>query len=501
LSESSNPNRITPTSQLALGTAFVLIGQASFVLCGYLLHFYLSRVIDPVAYGSYGVIMNVLTWTENALNNGVPWAVRKFLAADPEASDSILRTGLVWQMAVAVLLYVAAMLLAPWFTGTIGDSHLTLYLRLALTDLLLMALYTFYRAALNGFRLFAAQGAAIAAYAIGKLLLTVLLVSLGYSLTGALVGNILGTLVGWLAALFLLHHRTGPSVAQSTSSTTTASRRYNGRTILSFALPTVIFTLTGTFLTSVGLVGVKALVRDGSQVGYYTAASYLAAAPTMLLVAFSLTLFPHLAASIATRNQELTRAHIRSAVRYLALVLLPGISLVLGTSPQLISLVYPREYMVAASFLNLLIISTGLYSLYMVFANAILAEGRVFLALSIPSALVPVSLLTTWYLTAQFGPSGAAYAALLTTGAAALAAGAYVLRRFTVHLNWPSLIRIGIASIGIYGLTCIYAPHGVLIIPYYLLLGGAYLLLLCLLREVNTKDLRNWRTAISATLH
>lgn len=477
-------------ASLAGGTAAVLAGQAAFVLSGYLLHFYLSRAMDLTAYGIYGVLMNMLTWTESALQNGVPWAIRKFLPEDPQASAVILRAGLWWQLAVGAVLYVGTILVAPWFTGAMRDPGLTFYVRLALSDIIWMALYTYYRGALNGLRLFGAQGISMAAYALGKLGISVLLVAWGYSLRGALIGNVLGSVAGWLAAVALLQRR--PHVTtNAVTAAEHASRKYNGRTILGFALPAVLFTLAGTFLTTVGLLGVKALVADGEQVGYYAAANYLATVPNLLLVAFSLTLFPHLAGSIAARNQALTSTYIRAAVRYLALALIPGTFLVLGLAPRLIAIVYPPRYAAAAPLLSLLIISTGLYSLYMVFANAILAEGRVLLALSIPSALVPVSLLATWGLTTRLGPSGAALAAVVSTALAVALAAMYVLRRFAVHLDWFSLLRIAAAGVTLYGLTRIYAPgRPVWLIPYLALLGVAYAGLLIGLRELDGKQIR-----------
>lgn len=482
----------TPLAGLASGTAIVLAGQATFVLCGYLLHFVMSRAMDPSAYGIYGVMMNILVWTESALSNGVPWAVRKYLSEDPGHSHAILRAGLIWQMVVGVVLYAGTLLIAPLFTDALRDPSLTFYVRLALTDIFWMALYTHYRGALNGFRMFAAQGAAMAAYALGKLAFTLLLVRLGFSLAGALIGNVLGSIAGWLAGMALLQRRPRQEQAGGQEDSTRAARQYNGRTILGFALPTVLFTLAGTFLTTVGLVGVKALVADGDAVGYYAAANYLATAPNLLLVAFSMTLFPHLAESVAARNWPLTSAYIRSAVRYLALALLPGIALVLGASPRLITILYPRNYVVAAPLLNWLILSTALYSIYMVFANAILAEGRVLLALSIPSALVPVSLLATWYLIPRLGPLGAALAAVLSTGLAAIAAALYVVRRFAVRLDWRSLLRTSCASLVLYGLLRLYLPRQALLLPYLALLGITYAMLLCLLGELDVRALQRW---------
>ena len=484
-----------PARQLAQGTFFVLAGQAAFVAGGYLLHFYLARVIDPVAYGTYGLIMTVLTWTESALNSGVPWAVRKWLPADPQSAPRILGVGLRWQMLVGVLLSAATLLLTPWFTGAVRDSGLTFYLRLAFADIIVMALYTFYRAALNGLRQFPAQGASMAAYTVAKLASSVLLVGLSRSVTGAIVGNIVGSVGGWLAAWFFLRRA---SVSDSgISAHADAPQVYTGRTLLSFALPSMLFTLAGNFLTTLGLIGVKALIQDGVQVAYYSAANYLATAPTLLLIAFSLTLFPHLAGSIAAKNWPLTRAYIQSAVRYLALVLIPGTLIVLGTSRQIISILYPPHYAAAAPLLNLLLVSTGLQSLYLVFANAILAEGRTLLALSIPGALVPVSLLCTWYLTGRFGSAGAATAAVLTTALAAVAAAWYVVRRFAVRLPWASLARITTASLAVYSLTQLPVLRGFGLIPHVLLLGVVYLALLVLLQEITRADMARWRTDLA----
>ncbi len=493
----TNPESAAAMGQLGLGTAFVLLGQAAFVLCGYLLHFFLSRAVDAVTFGTYGVIMSVLTWTQNALESGIPWSVRKFLPTDPGATDAILRSGLRWQMVAALTLYVLTMILAPWFASTgLQDGSVTFHLRLALTDLLTVALYTFYRGALNGLRLFAAHGMSLAAYAMGKLAFSVLWVSLGYSLAGALVGNILGSVVGWLAALWALRRSAAYGSGAGTAATEKPGRLYSGRTILGFALPTVLLTLAGTFLISIGPIGVKALIADGAQVAHYTAAAFLAQAPMLLLTAFSLTLFPHLSGSIAGGDWRTARIYIHSAMRYLALVLIPGIALVMGTAPQLIAMVYPAEYAVAAPLLGLLMISTGLYSAYMVFSSAILAEGRVLLALSIPCALVPISLLGTWLLTGRFGTVGAAIAALLSTAAAVLASGGYVLRRFSVPMEWRSLARIAIASSGMFALTRLYVPRGALLAPYYLIVGVLYVAVLVALGEISGQEMQQWRDAL-----
>ncbi len=491
-------NRLS--SGFASDTLLVLAGQASFVLCGYLLHFFLSRRLDPAAFGSYGVILSVLTWSESVLETGVPWAVRKFLSADPGASESIIAAGLRWQLALAVPLWAIATLAAPILTGAIRDPGLAALLRLALVDIVWMALYTLYRAVLNGRRQFALQGASMTAYAVSKLASSILLVLLGYAVAGALVGNILGSFLGWLATSWLVRRGARSLVANQAAGREHAYR-YSGLGILRFALPTVVFTLASTFLTSIGLVVVKALVGDGAQVGHYAAAAYLANAPNLLLVAFSWTLFPHLAACIGTGDYASASNYLRVALRYLSLVLIPGTSLVLGTSSRLITIIYPSSYAVAAPLLNSLMLSTALYSVFIVFANAILAEGRVLLAVGIPGTLVPVALTASWLFTRECGAAGAAYAAVLATLLAAFASGAYVLKRFRVQLEWASLARASVSAAVLYALSHFVPAGGLWLVACYLALGAVYLALLCLLGEFSRQDLQGAWARLAAALH
>ena len=497
--ESDREASRTAASQLALGTAFVLAGQIAFVLTGYALHFFLSRSLDPIAYGTYGLILSVLSWVESALSSGWPWAVRKFAAAQPDAATSILRTGIKRQTTVGVLLFAGSVLLAPFLARALRDSAISPLLRLAFVDLLFMALFTVFQAGLNGLRLFDAQGLAMVIYSVVKLAASGLLVSAGLSVAGALVGNVIGTIGGWLSELWLLRRAAGLSLRQAFGREEVLSRKTE-EAMLRFAVSSVPFTLASYFLTTVGLVGVKAWVQDGLQVAHYSAAGSLASAPRLVLVAFWLTLFPHLAGSIARGDRALTKSYIHSVMRFLALALVPTVFLVLGTSSQLITLLYPPDYVKAAPLLNVLLLSTALHTVYMVCANAIMAEGRTALALGIPTALVPLQLLATWYLTGHWGAAGAAAAAVATTGAAALVSAGYVLRRFSVQFPWGSVGRILLAGSVPFLLTRAYVVHGLMLIPYYLVLCVLYSILLLLLREVTPQEIGQLRVDVVRTL-
>ncbi len=474
---------------LARGTTWILAGQLVFVACGYLLHAVLSRSLLPAEFGTYGVILGLLGWTEAALQNGVPWAIRRFIAQDPGALRTIVRSGLVWQMALAALLLVTSWLLAPWFSARVNDPSMTRWLQLALLDIIGMALFMYYRGVLNGMRDFGAQGSVTAAYAAIKLLCSAALVWLGLGVSGALMGNIVGAVGGWLIAWWLVRPKVRAAKDPADDSAQSMAR-YPGRSILSFALPTIGFTLAGNFVLNIGLVAVKALVADGPLVGYFVAANYLGSAPNLLLVAFSMSLFPLVSGSIAAQDVSLTRAYLRSAIRYMALCLFPGIAVVIGTSERLLTVVYPADYAAGAPYLNLLIVSTGLYSMYMVFANTMLADGKVLLTAGLAGLLVPISMILTWTMTANMGPQGAALAAVGTTAVAVLMAGSYVMSRFAVALDWLSLARIAAAALGVYALTRLPIPGGLWLPPTYVMLGSVYLALLWISGELKAGEFR-----------
>jgi O-antigen/teichoic acid export membrane protein len=487
----------SPAAQLTLGTTFVLAGQLVFVLSGYVLHYFLSRRLDAAAYGTYGLVMSVLTWTEGALNSGIPWAVRKFLASRPEAAPAILSHGLRWQMAMGIVILGAAAVLAPPLSASLGDRGLALPLQIALVDVLFMALYTLYRGALNGLLRFAAQGLTMVVYSITKLLSSLLLVGAGLSIFGAIAGNIVGTVGGWLAGAWLLARATGLGGLALLRRPTSLDEE---RAILRFALPGVLFTLSSQFVTALGPLAVKGLVRSDVQVAQYSAASYLASAPNVLLVAFSFTLFPHLAASIARGANDLTRTYVRTAVRNLALVLAPGAVIACCLSSEVITLLYPASFAPAGTAFSLLFVATGLASLYMVFANAILAEGRVGLALGLGGMYALSSLGATLALTERWGTTGAAGASAVAAGLAALLAGLYVNRRFGASLPWHSLVRIGTASAAVLLLLTLLHSRAPVLIPWLAASAFVYLAALLGLREVGSKELRGLREALRHTV-
>ena len=479
--------------QLPKGALYVSLGQGAFLLSGYVLQMILARWLGPSQFGVFVVVMNVLVWVEITVNNGVPSALQKFLPDESLPERSVRRAAVRVQAMIGAGVFLVLFAAAPLLAVLLRDRALAAYLRLAFLDILAMGAYAYYRGVLNGWRAFPQLALIITAYSFTKLLVSSLLVYLGLGVEGALIGNIASSL-GGLAAGFLWTRRLG--IRNGMQDEPTGLPPFE-RQIFAFVVPTILFTLASNILLGLDLMVVKALQADADLVGYYGAASNLANAPRLFLLAFSFTLLPSLSHAIAARDDAQTRHYLRQTIRLLSLVLLPIIALVTSTARSLVTFVFSAPYQPAAPILSVLIFTYAAYTVYITLVTALLAENRPGWALAIPGALLPVALGAIWLGASRFGGMGAAFASLFSVSSAAVVASAYVFHRYRPSVDIRSLARITLASLAAFGggrlLSTVplvdWAPAAATLLAGYALLGGLYLGLLLALREIHLQDL------------
>jgi O-antigen/teichoic acid export membrane protein len=363
-----------------------------------------------------------------------------------------------------------------------------------------MGAYAYYRGVLNGYRAFRQLSLTIMAYSLTKLSAICLLVYLGLGVQGALMGNVVASLGGLAAGFFWTRRRWSQRPSDKHQEERDgAPARVNERQILAFVLPAALFTVASNVLLGLDLMGVKALLADDEVVGYYSAAVNLANAPRLVLLAFSFTLLPSLSHAIAAQNQVQTRRYLQQTIRLLALALFPILALVTATAGSLITFVFSAAYQAAAPILTVLIFTYAAYTIYITLVTALLAENRPGWALAIPLALLPLAAVAIWLGVSWFDALGAAFASLLAVATAATVVLAYVFHRFKPGVNALSLGRVALAAVVVGTLAWLWSPAGLFLLLAYGLLGGLYVALLLLLREVQPTDLALVRTWLSGS--
>jgi stage V sporulation protein B len=470
---------------MAKGTIYLIIANVVFSIAGYIIHFGLGRYLGPVEYGTFGVVLNLMTIVNLFMTSGIPLSASKYIAEDNAKTGYVIREANRVQMAFGALIFVLYLSLAGVIASLLRDSSLTPYIRISALAIPAYALYSIYNAGyLNGLRKFGRQAIAISGVSLAKVAATFILVFVGFGIYGAIAGYVFGALVG-----FLIAWRFIGAVSKSETS-------FGWRRLITFGVPTTAFAVVFYLLLSIGLLMVKAMESGGVEVGYYTAANNVANISYFLFIGLATSLFPSISKATASNHTELTRSYIRQSIRYMLMLLVPIALLINATSADLLTLVYSRQYIEAANPLSVLVFGIGLLSTFYILANIIMGSGKPWIVLGIALPLVGINMGLNIYLIPKYALTGAAWATTITGLLGMSAAAIYVFWRFKALISAKSLGRICLASVVIYviALQLSLPPRWLPLI--YIGLFALYAGILWLTRELNKGDLKTLRKIV-----
>ncbi len=138
------------------------------------------------------------------------------------------------------------------------------------------------------------QALLVAVYALAKLGGVYALVGLWGRLEGALVANIGGSMVGLVLAWIVWRRLEKPTPSQAA---------FDARSLLRFAAPVALFSLTINLFLNVDLWLVKAFCASADP-GYYTAASTIARIPYYLFFGLSATVLPSVSTGLGPKRRS-----------------------------------------------------------------------------------------------------------------------------------------------------------------------------------------------------
>ena len=462
------------------GALYIAISSMVFILSGYIINVWLGRLLGPVYYGDYGVIISLMTVINLIQTAGLPQAVSKYIAQDEEKSEAILRSGLYLQIVSTALITVVYFFLASPIAMILKDLTLVPYIRVSALIFPVYGIYSLYVGYFNGKHMFGKQALLNTVYSLSKLLAIIYLVNI-FHLFGALIGFILAPLIA-LSAGF---HIPGKD-----------RQHYPYKKLIYFSLPLIGFAFFSTLFQSLDLLFLKSLVSSGTAPGFYTAAGNISRISLFGMSAFSAVLFPSISRSVGQNNHERTRSLISRALRFVLIILVPVSLLISALSRPIIELLYGKTYFPAASALSILAIGMGFITLFMIMGSILNGAGKPKISLLISIFAIFVVSLFCLILVPRMAIAGAALATSLG-GLFALAAGAYfVFYYFRPSFALISIIRILAASFAVYFLAgSIYVPPSMLPL-YFPALISLYCLLLFLLGEITKDDWKIFRSLL-----
>lgn len=459
-----------------IGGTLVLTGSRMvFFVCGYIVHVFLARYLQPQLFGVWGVILGILTVYQMIVMSGPSKAISKFTAERADQARSIQNQGLKIQIILSGILCVFMGIAAHWIARLLKDLTLTPYIRATVFFFPVYALYAVYLGTLNGLRAFDRQALVMTAYSLLRMIGIVALVLLGYRVYGVLGGS-------WLAMFVAIF------IARRFCTCPVADHTFEGQRIIRFALPVSFFALALAAFSNLDIFLLKALLGSNEDVGFYTAAVVLVKVPYLLLFGLNTTLFPVVAQSLWDPTYSKAKFYISRSLRYALLIVTPTAFVTAATSRELILLIYTSQYISASEPLRILIFGYVFASIFMIASTVIMAVGKPRIAMGIVFLMVGLDFVLNYALIPQFGLTGAALATSAAAFIGVFGGLAYIFRRFGQLLNPISLVKITGVSIGLCVPCVFFDMRGMWLLIYYAVAIVLYIGFLALLKELGEEE-------------
>ena len=265
------------------GTLYLMIANGVLFLVGYIIHFGLGRYLGPADYGTFGVIVSLMTMINVLVATGFPQSASKHVAEHNADIGGIIRAGNRIQLVLCILLFGLYFGLAGVIANLLNDVSLTPYIRISAAAIPAYAIYHIYGSGyLNGLRQFSKQAVASIGSSTAKVALVFTLVLLGLGIKGAIIGYVLAPIVGFLIAWRFL----GPMGRRKSN--------FDWRRLVGFGIQATLFATAFLLLMSIDLYVVKASGAAEAEVGFYTSATTISKVSYFLFAGLALALLPTL---------------------------------------------------------------------------------------------------------------------------------------------------------------------------------------------------------------
>jgi O-antigen/teichoic acid export membrane protein len=434
------------------GAAHIFASEALLVPVGLLTAAYLSRRFGPEGYGLLTLAFAPVVLLESNVATALSRPAIKLVGG--ATADELGRVG-----AAVLRLYLlagCALCLALWAAAgplarLMSEPALARYVRVLALDAPLFCAAQAHRNIIVGLGRFRQRALASAARWTTRLVLVVLFVYL----TGSPAGALWGTVCASLAELAVCRLYARPALF--------ARGGYSARRLCGYALPLVASALCMSLHGRLDIVMLKSLGATAAEAGVYGVAQNLALLPALFSYALAPALLSTLARSLREGDERGARELARLAMRAVVL-LLPAAAVTAGAAPEIVGLIFGREYAASAALLRPLVFGSLALLLASVAASVLAAAGRERWTLHVAWPTLVCAAAGHALLIPSWGAAGAAVVTTLTGLACALASVALVWRAWRVAPPARTLASSAAVAACAYALTAYVPAAGPLLV-------------------------------------
>ena len=467
---------------IARGTLVLAIQQVVAFGSMTLLHVATGRYFGPELYGLFSVAHAILSLLAFTFLSGVPQAVARFTAERSEAARAIARQGLLLQLAIGTLVAGGLFLGAGAASRWLGDSSLAPLLRLGALSLPFLGVTFLYVHSLNGLHRFGRQALALGAMNVFKVAAVIAFLLIGSGPLGAVRGLVLAAaaaaLVAGLAARGL------PGGEGFAMRDLARSGAQMSATIFAVAV-----------WERVDLLMLGWLGSRPEDVGLFSAASTLTAAPASLLIPLVLTLLPAVSRASAAGAREDVARFVGQSIAWSYRFLCPLAIGAFVLADDLLGFFYGSEYLPAAFIIGPLVVGALFYALYEMLDTWLRGSGRANTSWRLAGMLLLGHVTLNLALIPRFELAGVVITTVVSAVAATVVTAVPAMRALGLRVGWIGAFRTAAAAVIAFAPLWFWNPgDGKESLAVAIPLLAVYVGLLFLFRELGPDDIRRARS-------
>ncbi len=467
------------------GVFYLTISKLIFVVTGYIIYISLARYLGPELFGTYGIVVGIVSVLNMVLITGTLQSVSKFVSEDPAHALEVKIQGLKLQAIIGGIIAVSYFLAADIIASLLKDPSLIPLLRISSLIPLFYSFYAVFIGYINGQKQFRLQALFDITFSFLKCSLILLFVWFGFSIIGAIFGFVTAAgIILMLSTLIIGINFLKPLT-------------FPMKKIFLFGFTISLFTAGTNLLLSLDLFLIKSLIVENYvklYTGYYTAAQTIARVPFFLMAPINLVLFPIISRTTFSQKNEETRYYINNGLRYNLAIMTLIVVLISSSSKEIILLIYSKEYLPAWTSLSLLSVGMLFYSLLITSSTIISSSGKPKVSLIIIVLVLILDFTFNYILIPKYELIGASISTSLASLTGLFIAAAYILNKFKAFIAFKSLIRITASGLLIYFIAKNIHATGFKLLIEMGLLSVLYFLLLLVSREISKKDITSFKS-------
>jgi stage V sporulation protein B len=340
--------------QTAHGSLALLVGQVLSAVILAVGTIIVAGIIGPIHYGEYSKVFVPISMALLLQDPGMNAALTRYVSMYHSQGNLVKQsntiiTGLITSLSTAVVLSTVLYLLAtPIAAAFLQQGDLDQLLKIASFAVIGQALINATNSVFIGYMRVNLQNLTQILYSILKGVSSSALVVLGYGLGGAVVGQVASYLIASVVALIvaLVYLKRGPGITRPSWKML--------RELLSFGVPVYMSSLVSGSTTQL-FNSLMVLYVVNEEIGNYGAALNFTVLLSFLTVPIQTTIYP-LFSKLEKGSEYLKNAY-QNAVKYSALVAIPGALALIGLANPVISTVYGVKYPTAPLYFTLFLIT------------------------------------------------------------------------------------------------------------------------------------------------